>query len=66
MTQQYLQKFLGTTQLVLVEELEEDGRSVGHNERYIPIRFVGGQPNTIVAVSITAIEGDGLTGQMIN
>ena len=65
MSRAYLQSFLGKTEEVLVEEIDGENISVGHNERYCRVCMKGACPNEIVRAEIEKVEGDSLFGRLI-
>lgn len=62
--QAYAAGFVGGVEQALAEEIGEDGLAVGHNERYLPIRFAGGVPGRLHAVRITGRQGASLLGEL--
>lgn len=49
----------------MVEEIDGENISVGHNERYCRVCMKGACPNEIVRVKIEKMEGDSLFGRLI-
>ena len=57
MREQYRKSFIGKTEVVLVERIDEDGYATGYGEHYIPvlIREQGLKTNTFYQVNLTDI-----------
>lgn len=57
----YLNRFIGREQTVLVEKVDSRGFASGYGEHYIPVRFKGNdiQKNTFHKVRILKLEGQG-------
>ena len=65
MSRCYHQELLGTTQAVLVEDMEGE-HSVGHAMNYVKIYIPGAYPrNEIQTVAVKSLYGDGVTGEVI-
>ena len=47
---------------VLIEEVEEDGRTVGYTDTYIRVHVEGGKPGSVAQVKLTGIEKGDMTG----
>ncbi len=58
MRAKYRESFIGKTQIVLVERIDEDGYATGYGEHYVPviIREKGLQTNAFYKVTIAAME----------
>jgi len=57
----YLKRFVGQKQVVLVEKVDSRGFASGYGEHYVPVRFKAAdiQKNTFCGVRITGLEGEG-------
>ncbi len=68
----YLSGFIGKTQTVLIESIDQRGVAKGYGEHYVPVRFKapGLQKNTFQQVVISGAEGKGekafLTGERLD
>ena len=58
MREQYRKSFIGKTEVVLVERIDEEGYATGYGEHYIPILIQekGLKTNTFYKVRLTALE----------
>lgn len=66
MHRQYLEMWMDKTLSVLFET-ESDGMSLGHSENYLPVAAEGkGLHNIVKTVKITGVDGDRLTGLILN
>ena len=61
----YEQRMIGTVQSVLLEEREEDGRTVGYTDSYIRVHVCGGEPGSVVPVRLTGCEKGEMTGEVM-
>ncbi|MGN0777000.1 MAG: TRAM domain-containing protein, partial [Candidatus Ventricola sp.] len=57
-----LERRVGKTDDVLIEETDEQGRGMGYTGGYMRVHVKGAQPGAIVRVRIDGVEKDGLTG----
>ena len=57
----YLERFVGREQTVLVEKVDSRGFASGYGEHYVPVRFKaeGIDKNTFHKVQITGMAGEG-------
>ncbi|MGQ7868449.1 tRNA (N(6)-L-threonylcarbamoyladenosine(37)-C(2))-methylthiotransferase MtaB [Sunxiuqinia sp. sy24] len=66
----YLKRFIGGEQIVLVEKIDSKGFASGYGKHYVPVRFKAKniQKNTFQKVRIESVEGEGenlgLLGQL--
>lgn len=63
---QYLMRFIGREQTVLIESVDIRGMARGYGEHYVPVRFKGRdlQANSFRRVRITGLEGRGEKARM--
>ncbi|MDD6144049.1 MAG: tRNA (N(6)-L-threonylcarbamoyladenosine(37)-C(2))-methylthiotransferase MtaB [bacterium] len=60
----YHESFIGKTVPVLLEENHPEGGMVGYTPEYIHVSVPSGTPGTVVSVRLTAISGEGMTGEI--
>ncbi len=65
MQQEYLRRFVGKEEEILLEEQERSGRMAGHTARYQRVVVEGGAENQMVRVCITGLERETLLAQMV-
>lgn len=63
-SKEFLDKFIGKVENVLIETEKEDGRAFGHTDRYLKV-YCEGEANEIVKVLIEKRDGDALYGRRI-
>ncbi len=66
MERAYLASFVGEQVLVLLED-QQDGLWRGHTGRYVPVAVPGGENlhNQLCRVEVTGVEGERLTGRLV-
>lgn len=65
LAQNYHEAFIGQTVQVLLEEKHPDGGMVGYTPEYIHVHTGEGKSGTVVSVRLSAMEGEGMTGEII-
>ncbi|WP_372775813.1 tRNA (N(6)-L-threonylcarbamoyladenosine(37)-C(2))-methylthiotransferase MtaB [Mangrovibacterium sp.] len=65
--ERYLSSFIGKTETVLIEGVDEGGTANGYGEHYIPIRFkgIGLEKNSFHKVKLLKLEGRGEDARVV-
>ena len=59
-----LERCIGRTEGVLIEEMDAEGRGTGYTGGYMRVHVPGAEAGGIVPVRITGVENGELTGEM--